>query len=158
MQRKIIGYHLDEENDWVAELDCYHGQHVRHKPPFINRPWVLTEAGRNSKLGEVLHCVRCDQLELPDNLNAYKKTPEFTEASIPKGFERNHSTKNGTWGVINVLEGTLIYKITDSIQMEMEIQQNEQGIIPPCMLHNVTPNGKVKFYVEFYINKSIQTE
>jgi len=52
MNRKIIGYHIDSEGDWVADLTCCHGQHVRHKPPFINRKWVQTEEGRKSKLGE----------------------------------------------------------------------------------------------------------
>lgn len=61
MQRKITGYHLDEFDDWVAELECHHGQHVRHNPPFINRPWVMTEEGRQSKLGERLNCKKCDE-------------------------------------------------------------------------------------------------
>ncbi len=66
MQRKITAYHLDECNDWVAELECHHGQHVRHNPPFINRPWVMTEQGRNSKLGECLECKKCDEGALED--------------------------------------------------------------------------------------------
>ena len=27
--RKIVGFHLDENLDWVAELECGHQQHVR---------------------------------------------------------------------------------------------------------------------------------
>jgi len=60
MQRKIKRFYLDEYGDWVAKLDCQHSQHVRHKPPFINRPWVITEQGRNRKLGEFLECKQCD--------------------------------------------------------------------------------------------------
>ena len=66
MKRKITGYHLDED-DWVAELECHHGQHVRHKPPFIDRPWVVSEIGRNSKLGSELNCLKCDQDEPEDS-------------------------------------------------------------------------------------------
>ena len=51
MQQAIIGFHLDEENDWVADLACGHAQHVRHNPPWQNRPWVMTEQGRKEKLG-----------------------------------------------------------------------------------------------------------
>jgi len=40
--RKIVGFHQDENGDWVAELECGHGQHVRHKPPWTSRPWVTT--------------------------------------------------------------------------------------------------------------------
>ena len=63
MKQKITGYHLDEENDWVAELECHHGQHVRHQPPFINRPWVITLEGRNEKIGHVLECLKCNRNE-----------------------------------------------------------------------------------------------
>jgi len=45
MEQPITGFHLDEENDWVAELACGHFQHVRHKPPWVERPWVVTEEG-----------------------------------------------------------------------------------------------------------------
>jgi hypothetical protein len=62
MKRKITGFHTDAENQWVAELECGHGQHTRHDPPWIERPWVTTEEGRQSHLGEELNCVRCDEL------------------------------------------------------------------------------------------------
>ena len=60
MKQPIVGYHRDEEDHWVAELACGHNQHVRHSPPLVNRPWVVTEAGRNSMLGHALNCVKCD--------------------------------------------------------------------------------------------------
>jgi len=63
MKQKIVGYHQDEERDWVAELACHHGQHVRHNPPFINRPWVISAEGREQKLGVILNCRRCDHGE-----------------------------------------------------------------------------------------------
>lgn len=62
MKQKITGFHVDVENHWVAELDCGHAQHMRHDPPWMERPWVLTLEGRNSRLGHSLNCVRCDEL------------------------------------------------------------------------------------------------
>lgn len=62
MKQKITGYHLDAESHWVAELECGHGQHVRHDPPWMVREWVTTEEGRNSRLGQELNCVRCDEM------------------------------------------------------------------------------------------------
>ncbi len=61
MQQAIIGFHLDEENDWVADLACGHAQHVRHNPPWQNRPWVMTEEGRKEKLGVRLECKKCEE-------------------------------------------------------------------------------------------------
>lgn len=55
----IVGYHQDEEKHWVAELSCGHQQHVRHRPPFIERPWVLTESGRAAKIGHPVKCAEC---------------------------------------------------------------------------------------------------
>ena len=60
MKQSIIGYHIDDENDWVAELACRHFQHVRHNPPFINRPWVISAEGRIDMLGHKLQCKKCD--------------------------------------------------------------------------------------------------
>jgi hypothetical protein len=60
MKQKIVGFHLDAEQDWVAELACGHNQHVRHRPPWIVRSWVVTDAGRRSMLGTELECKKCD--------------------------------------------------------------------------------------------------
>ncbi len=54
-----MGFHRDEEDHWVALLECGHSQHVRHDPPLVSREWVLSEAGRTSRLGAVLTCTRC---------------------------------------------------------------------------------------------------
>lgn len=59
MERRITGFHTDEEEHWVAELDCGHTVHVRHDPPWQNRQWVLTQAGRDGMLGVVLDCKKC---------------------------------------------------------------------------------------------------
>lgn len=61
MERAIVGFHLDAEGVWVAELACGHQQHVRHQPPFYPRPWVLEAEGRRQRLGTPLECRLCDQ-------------------------------------------------------------------------------------------------
>ncbi|MDZ7682766.1 MAG: DUF3565 domain-containing protein [Fodinibius sp.] len=66
MKKPIIGYHKDEEDDWVAELACGHNQHVRHDPPWQLRPWVTTEAGREEHLGNRLDCKKCNRNEPKD--------------------------------------------------------------------------------------------
>jgi hypothetical protein len=66
MERRIVGFHQDDEQHWVAELDCGHNQHVRHDPPWSNRPWVITADGRSKVLGRLLSCVKCDAGEPPD--------------------------------------------------------------------------------------------
>ena len=58
---KIVGYYQDDHLDWVAELECGHQQHVRHNPPWTNRPWVTTPEGRSRHLGHELECPACQR-------------------------------------------------------------------------------------------------
>jgi hypothetical protein len=68
MKQPITGFHLDDENHWVAELACGHFQHVRHNPPWSSRPWVLTEESRAGMLGFCLNCKKCDAGAPPDEI------------------------------------------------------------------------------------------
>jgi len=65
MDRRIIGFVQDDEGHWVAELECGHRQHMRHRPPFENRPWVTTPEGRETRLGVSVNCKTCDSLDPP---------------------------------------------------------------------------------------------
>lgn len=66
MEQRIVGFHQDEEQHWVAELKCGHNQHVRHDPPLASRPRVLTHKGRERVLGQGLECKKCDAGAPPD--------------------------------------------------------------------------------------------
>ncbi|MEO9944777.1 DUF3565 domain-containing protein [Paraglaciecola sp.] len=68
MEQPIVGYHKDEEDNWVAKLACGHFQHVRHNPPWTNRPWVTTTEGRHAMLGHKLNCKKCDEGLPPDEV------------------------------------------------------------------------------------------
>jgi len=149
MKRTITGFRTDDQGDWVALLDCGHPQHVRHNPPFTNRPWIVTEEGRDSRLGKVLDCVRCERFELPEHFVAYKQTPVFSEESLPEGLKKDHSTKTGVWAKIVVTEGKLLYRVA-ALDTEMELSRNQAGIVVPEVLHCVQPLGAVRFFVEFY--------
>jgi hypothetical protein len=61
MQQRIVRFHQDEQQHWVADLSCGHTQHVRHDPPWQERPWVLKEPERNARIGTTLNCVLCDE-------------------------------------------------------------------------------------------------
>jgi hypothetical protein len=61
MKLRIKRFETDDEGHWRAELKCGHFQHVRHDPPLTTRHWVLTEAGRASRIGFELDCKRCDE-------------------------------------------------------------------------------------------------
>ncbi len=87
---------------------------------------------------------------LPTELVAYKKTPTFMEHSVPAGLLKAHQTKEGTWGSIVILKGTLIYRILEPALEELELSPTCFGVVEPRVLHEVEAHGPVEFYVEFY--------
>ena len=58
MNRPITGFRRDDHGDWTALLSCGHAQHVRHTPPFTNRPWVTTPPPAGTVAWES-HCPVC---------------------------------------------------------------------------------------------------
>lgn len=150
MQRSITGFHRDEENDWVAELDCGHGQHVRHKPPFFNRPWVETASGRNTKLGMKLDCVRCDRLEWPESLEFSERTPEWTDQTLPARLLEQHICQTGVWTRIHVIGGSMNYRVGEPVNRTLHLMPGTPGIIPPQVPHALQPDGPVRFHIEYY--------
>lgn len=150
MKRAIVGFRRDEAGEWIARLDCGHGQHVRHRPPFVNRPWAASAAGREGMIGGALDCARCDRMEWPDGLAAYRRTPEFDEATLPAGLKAEHATRVGTWGRIRVLSGVLRYSVGAPVGRSFRLDPAAEGIVVPQVPHRVAPEGPVRFFVEFW--------
>jgi tellurite resistance-related uncharacterized protein len=150
VERKISGFHQDEAADWVAELECGHRQHVRHAPPFVRRPWAVSEAGRREKIGELLACALCDRRELPEGFVPYRRTAVFDAASVPKALLSRHGTKPGVWARIHVLEGSLRYRLHEPFDEEQLLEPSHPGVVLPGVEHDVTPLGAVRFFVEFH--------
>ena len=61
MQQKIIDFEQDQHQDWCVKLSCGHYQHMRHHPPWQNRPWVISQETRQTKIGLELDCLLCDE-------------------------------------------------------------------------------------------------
>lgn len=150
MKRAIVAFHEDNAGDPVADLDCGHGQHVRHRPPFIDRAWVLSESGRAGMLGRELDCLRCDRMEWPDGLVAYRRTPEFDEQTLPMELTREHATKRGVWGRIHVVVGALRYTVAAPVSRSFRLAAPASGIVVPEIRHCVASEGAVRFFVEFW--------
>ena len=87
---------------------------------------------------------------LPADVRPYQRTPEFTEATVPAGLLREHTTKAGTWGKIVVLEGRLRYRILAPEPTEVLLSPERFGVVEPQVPHEVAPEGPVRFYVEFH--------
>ena len=87
---------------------------------------------------------------LPEAVRPYKRTPIFTEATIPPGLLKQHTTKAGTWAKIVVLEGRLLYRIVAPEASECLLTPDRYGVVEPQVPHEVEPDGPVRFFVEFH--------
>jgi tellurite methyltransferase len=146
MQTTIVGFHQDAEGHWVAELACGHGQHMRHLPPWQERPWVVDPEGRAAKLGASIDCPPCDAVRLPPDAREYRRTPTFTETTLPVGLRADHRTKPGTWARIVVEQGRLAYHVRGRVHV---LGPGDAGVVEPEVPHHVAPMGEVRVHVEF---------
>lgn len=87
---------------------------------------------------------------LPEGVAPYRKTPVFTETTIPAGLLRSHSTAAGVWGLIHVLEGRLRYRVIEAGEERVLEPGAPPGVVEPTVTHEVAPLGPVRFYVEFH--------
>jgi tellurite resistance-related uncharacterized protein len=91
--------------------------------------------------------------ELPQDARPYRRTDVFTETTVPKGLLKAHTTKEGAWALIHVLEGRLAYRVTDPRRPRSETVLTPEapaGVVEPTVLHEVEPLGPVRFFVEFH--------
>lgn len=148
----ITGFRPDDTEPagaWIASLACGHSQHVRHRPPFQNAPWVTTQEGRASKLGARLPCLLCRMPRLPPTAVCYKETGEFDERSVPAGLLASHTLRPGTWGEIVVLEGKLDYVIEDEPPLAFVLRPGVAGNVAPERPHHVRLQSGARFKVRF---------
>jgi len=84
-------------------------------------------------------------VSLPE-LETYKRTPTFTEHTIPAGLLRDHRTKDGVYGRICVEAGQLRYTDADGEQI---LNAGAVVVARPQHVHSVAAVGMVRFHVEF---------
>jgi len=149
--RHITGFHRDDEDDWVAELDCLHTQHVRHRPPFQERPWVLTETGRAARFGTAIDCPQCNRAELPDGLRTVRTAGPFDETTIPAGLRRDHLVAGGTWGYLRVLEGSVGFVLASEPPIRVTMAAGDGQPIPPSVRHHLVNEGPAVVAVDFLV-------
>ena len=151
MRRQIAGFHQDEDGDSVAELSCLHNQHVRHQPPFFDRPWVLDAEGRAGRIGQELDCPLCDRAELPDGLRLARTAGPFDQDTLPPGLRREHRTAEGTWGRLRVLSGTVDFVLQTDPPLSVRLGAGAEQAIPPGVPHVVTLVGPAVIEVDFLV-------
>lgn len=150
MIRRIAGFHQDEVGDWVAELSCLHNQHIRHRPPFQERPWVLEPAGRQERIGSAIECPLCDRAELPADLTLLRVAGPWDQETLPAGLRRRHRTAEGVWGVLEVSEGAVGLRIETAPPVDRTVGPGESQAIPAATPHELSLEGPFRLVLQFW--------
>ena len=154
MIRTIEGFHQDDEGEWVAELSCLHGQHMRHQPPFRDRAWVTTEEGRAAHISSEIECPLCDRAELPDGLVLARTAGPFDQDTLPAGLRRDHRVAEHTWGRLRVLEGSVRFTMATNPPIERVAAAGDEQAIPPGVAHALQVSGPMAVAVDFLVATS----
>lgn len=86
---------------------------------------------------------------LPPGLKPYRTTPVFDSGTVPPALLRDHATKAGVWGIIHVLRGELVYRITATREVHV-LTSSDRAVIEPEARHSVELRDDTAFYVEFW--------
>ena len=84
---------------------------------------------------------------MPDT--PYKSTSIFDEHSLPDALQNAHSTKAGTWGVLEVIAGKLVYVVEHGGEKRL-MTAGERQLIEPEQRHHVELSGPMQMQVHFY--------
>ncbi len=87
---------------------------------------------------------------LPAGVTAYSRTPDFTPENIPEKLRAAHSTKSGTWGLLHVLEGQILYRLEPPRLGERYLVAGDTVVIEPTTRHHVDFIEPGRFFIEFY--------
>lgn len=79
----------------------------------------------------------------------YRTTPVFDEDTLPAALRSEHSTKDGVWGLIRVLDGRLMLHFADGAAGQL-LEPGRPGLVAPQQVHHVEPMGPMRMQVEFY--------
>ena len=150
MIRRITGFHQDDAGDWVAELSCLHNQHVRHRPPFQERAWVLDPGGRRGRIGSDIECPLCDRAELPPEISLLRVGGPWDQDTLPAGLRRRHRTAEGVWGVLEVDAGDVGLHIETTPPLDRSLGPGASQAIPPATPHQLTLDGPFRLALQFW--------
>jgi len=79
----------------------------------------------------------------------YGASPIFDRQSLPDSLRSEHRTKDGTWGLLRVLEGEVELIFLDP-PSQRRVTVDNPAPIPPQAAHFVKIAGPMKMQVEFY--------
>ena len=74
---------------------------------------------------------------LPDGSEAYRTIGPFDAADLPKGLRAEHRLKEGAWGLISLIDGSLRFVWDDAAGGAELLTAPAEFVVPPQVPHHV---------------------
>jgi tellurite resistance-related uncharacterized protein len=87
---------------------------------------------------------------IPSAYAPYKRTPTFTQDTLPNSLQRAHNTKPDVWALIHVTVGMVRYVIHSCPEEVVVLRPGVLGVVEPEVMHHVEPVGPMQLFVEFH--------
>ncbi|MEM7501582.1 MAG: DUF1971 domain-containing protein [Pseudomonadota bacterium] len=94
---------------------------------------------------------------LPHTVTPYRTIGPFDQSTLPKGLLRDHNTKAGVWGLLEVLSGEVQYEVTEPGHAgTFTLSPSHPGVIVPLQKHHLKLTGDVTFRITFHRREAEQ--
>ena len=88
--------------------------------------------------------------EVPAGLACYQQSPRYTHENLPAALQASHRLKTGVWGLLRVLEGSLVFTVEGRTAHTILLNGGAQLLVEPEMPHHVTCLGPGALQIDFY--------
>ncbi len=86
---------------------------------------------------------------LPEGVVCTRTTDAFTEDTLPAGLKTVHSTRDGVWAVVSLLEGSASFRFLPEDEVRTLVAGDEV-VVDPQHDHVLTPGPAMKVHIAFY--------
>ncbi|HTM77829.1 MAG TPA: DUF1971 domain-containing protein [Devosia sp.] len=87
---------------------------------------------------------------VPAGFAAYARSPDFTPDNLPAKLQAAHTTKAGTWAMLHVLEGQVLYELEPPRSGQRLVGAGWHVVIEAQVFHHVRFIEPGRFFVEFF--------
>lgn len=79
---------------------------------------------------------------------AARRVLTFAAGQIPRGLLADHTLKPGTWAVLRVTAGRVVY--VDAQERRTELDPHSSVVVPPVEPHRIEPSADAAIEIAFY--------
>jgi tellurite resistance-related uncharacterized protein len=87
---------------------------------------------------------------LPLGSHAYRTIGPFDAESLPAGLRAEHRLKAGTWGLLDLTQGSLRFVWDDDRGGAEALNAPARLVVPPQVLHHVESDGPFALSIAFH--------